>query len=92
MGYIGEKTSKDNVITFDTTQWHHACLVNNNGSFTGYLDGTNVITFTNSNCLTDCTDFVVGGRGAIENATAIGAPFEGYICDVRVYGTAFTSN
>ena len=85
---MAEGTSKSS--SYDKTLWHHVCLVNNNKSYTYYLDGVSIITFTNSNCLTDCTDFVVGGRAAVENAATIGAQWGGYISDVRFYATTLT--
>ena len=92
IGCVGEKTSNANIVTFDTSLWHHACLVNNNGSFTYYMDGTSIKTFSNSNCQTDCTDFVVGGRAAAEDATSIGTPWGGYLSDVKLFTTALSVN
>lgn len=90
IGCVGEKTSNANITTFDTSKWHHACLVNNNGSFTYYMDGINIKTFSNTNCQTDCTDFVVGGRAAEEDAITIGTPWGGNLCDIRLYATALS--
>ena len=91
IGCVGEKTSNANIVTFDTALWHHACLVNNTGSFTYYMDGNSIKTFSNTNCQTDCTDFVVGGRAAAEDATSIGTPWGGNLSDVRLYAAALTA-
>ena len=88
LGCVAEGTSKSS--SYDKTLWHHVCLVNNNKSYTYYLDGISIITFTNSNCLTDCTDFVVGGRAAVDDAATIGSQWGGNISDVRFYATALT--
>ena len=91
IGCVGETTSSANITTFDASLWHHACLVKNEGSFTYYLDGTSIKTFSNSTNLTDCTDFVVGGRAAVEDAASIGTPWGGNLSDVRLYATALTT-
>lgn len=90
VGCVAEKTGGTSTVTINADLWHHVCLVNNAGSYTCYLDGASIKTFTNTNCLTDCTDFVVGGRAAVENATSIGTPWTGYVSDVRFYATALT--
>ena len=91
IGCVGEKTSNTNIKVFDTSLWHHACLVNNNGSFIYYMNGINIKTFSNTNCQIDCTDFVVGGRAAEEDAATIGTPWGGNLCDIRLYATALSA-
>lgn len=92
IGCVGEQTTNPNITTFDTSKWHHACLVKDGGSFTYYMDGTSIKTFSNSNNLSDCTDFVVGGRAGAEDATYNGNPWGGYLSDVRLYVTAFSAD
>jgi len=87
VGFVGEATAHSNITTVDKTLWHHVCVTNNAGTYKYYLDGILKNTYTNSNNLTDCTDFVVGGRAAIEDATSIGTPWGGNISDIRIYCT-----
>lgn len=92
VGFVGEQTSHASIATIDKTLWHHVCVTNNAGTYNYYLDGVLKNTYTNSNNLTDCTDFVVGGRAAVEDATSASALWGGNISDVRLYCTALSAD
>lgn len=88
VGFVGETSSHSNIMTIDNSLQHHVCATNNQGTYKYYIDGVLKGTYTNSTNLTDCTDFVVGGRAGATGATSIGTPWGGYISDVRLYATA----
>ena len=39
-----------------------------------------------------CTDLVVGGRSSSSGVNSITCPYEGNICDFRIYATALSAN
>lgn len=92
VGFVGEATSHSNLATLDNSLWHHICLTNSAGTYKYYIDGVLNSTYTNSNNLTNCTDFVVGGRAAVEDAASIGTPWGGNISDIRMYCTALDAD
>lgn len=92
LGFVGEGTAHSNITTTDISIWHHVCVTNSQGTYKYYLDGELIQTYTNSNNLTDCTDFVVGARSAETGASSIATPWGGYISDVRLYCTPLLDN
>lgn len=92
VGFAGEQIPHSSLITIDKTKWHHVCITSDGSSHKYYLDGALKNTFSNTTNLIDCTDFVVGGRAAIEDAASIGTPWGGNISDVRFYATALNAD
>ncbi len=92
VGFVGQASSHSSIATIDKTLWHHICVTSDGATHKYYLDGILQNSYVNSTNLTNCTDFVIGARAAVEDAASIAVPFGGYISDVRLYCTALSTD
>ena len=79
------------ITTVSASTWHHFAISREGSSFKVFLDGTSVLTATNSNPLRDQNSALqIGGRG--QNTAQ--HYFKGYIDDVRITNglARYTSN
>jgi hypothetical protein len=88
---INDGTIRDNVSSTSVplNNWAHLALVRNGSTFTMYVNGVSVDTYTSSASLVDAT-----GPVTIGAQNGGGSPYQGYITDARlVKGTAvYTSD
>jgi len=90
---INDGTTRDNVSSTSVplNNWAHLALVRNGSTFTMYVNGVSVDTYTNSASLVDAS-----GPVTIGAQNGGGQPYQGYITDARlvkgtaVYTAAFT--
>ena len=90
VGFVGEQSSHGSIALIDKNLWHHVCITSDGIKHKYYLDGILKGTYDRTTNLTGCTDFVVGGRAATEDANNIGTPWGGNLSDIRFYTTALS--
>ena len=79
--------------SYTSNTWNHLAGVRNGNTFTLYLNGTSVLTYTSSATLVNTSTY---NRNVIGAATSFGSQINGYIDDLRVtkgvarYTAAFT--
>ena len=72
--------------------WHLFTETFDGSTLTGYIDGVFVGTKAITNAYLDRHNFLVGAKSSGTNASSIGALFDGWLSDCRVYATALSSD
>ena len=75
----GESYYQSNVLSWTAGQWYHLALVRNGSSWNAYVDGTSILSFTNSGTINTTTrdKYLMGFYNAGGETT--------YVQDYRIY-------
>ena len=72
--------------------WHLFTETFDGSTLTGYIDGVSVGTTAITNAQLSRHNFLVGAKSSSTNASSIGALFDGWLADCRVYATALSAD